>query len=212
MGCIYLLTFPNGKLYVGQTKRPPAVRFRAHRAALKADVKSPIYHAWRKHGEPTMTLLLDGVDVPELDEAERICIRALQTRSRKIGYNATEGGDEVYDRTGSPAHNRGVAYAARAAGLTIYVSTRPCPKGHIGQRYAKSSACVECAMQNNHSPQAAARKKKWRDSNPEKQQEYAQRPTVAARRRAWAAQYRATHREEIREYHREYQRAYRARS
>ena len=34
---------------------------------------------------------------------------------------------------------------ARALGLKRYVSARPCPAGHLGERYTISSTCCACA-------------------------------------------------------------------
>lgn len=205
------MTFPNGKLYVGQTRRALSTRVRAHRAAMRCGVRSPIYHAWRKHGEPVASVLMDSVPDADMDARECEWIARLNTRSRKVGYNATAGGDKVFDRTGYAAHNRGAAHDARARGDSTYESSRPCPLGHVGLRYSANSSCVQCALGNNRTAEATARKKKYRDKSKKKAKQYAKRPEVVARRRAWAAKWRVENRAKIRAYHLEYQRAYRAR-
>src|SRR5579863_10633946 len=34
--------------------------------------------------------------------------------------------------------------AARVRGDTRYISTKPCPKGHVGERFVISTACCTC--------------------------------------------------------------------
>jgi hypothetical protein len=34
---------------------------------------------------------------------------------------------------------------ARAAGLTRYISAKPCPQGHVGERFVASTRCCACA-------------------------------------------------------------------
>lgn len=90
MGWLYLLTFPNGKLYVGLTSISIAARMRQHRYAAKND-NSLLYRAWRKHGAPTCSPLFE-VPEDELPDNERALIRTLRTQTPH-GYNSTEGGD-----------------------------------------------------------------------------------------------------------------------
>jgi hypothetical protein len=37
-----------------------------------------------------------------------------------------------------------VREAARVAGDTRYISAKPCPKGHVGERFVISTACCAC--------------------------------------------------------------------
>lgn len=91
MGTVYLLTFPNGKQYVGQTSNDPAKRFAGHKAFSKKGFNLPVYNAWRKHGAPTMEIL-ETVIGNVLCEAERNWILLLGTQLPG-GYNITEGGE-----------------------------------------------------------------------------------------------------------------------
>lgn len=157
-------------------------------------------------------MLVDAVRDADMDARECEWIEKLHTTSRKVGYNATVGGDRVFDRTGRAAHNRGSAHDARERGDSTYESSRPCPLGHVGMRYSANSSCVQCMINQNRTSEAAARKKKYRDKSKKKAKLYAQRPEVVERRRARAAKYRTENREKIRAYHLEYQRNYRAKN
>lgn len=88
---------------------------------------------------------------------------------------------------------------AIAQGLTKYATGRPCCRGHVGDRWAKSGMCVEC-----FAPVARANAARYRSENAEKCQESArlrhQRAMangesvaqVRARTKKASAQYRAT--------------------
>lgn len=91
MGQIYLLTFPNGKGYVGQTRKTLDARFRGHRNAARRGVGTLLYNAWRKHGEPRM---MDLGFVPDqiLNITECALILVCATKYPH-GYNTTAGGD-----------------------------------------------------------------------------------------------------------------------
>lgn len=82
---------------------------------------------------------------------------------------------------------RGARYEARQAGLSRYFSDKPCPKGHIGERYVVGG-CVICNLARST---ASAKR------NPEKVKENLRR-------------YRETHREKCREDDRVRQRQRRA--
>lgn len=104
---------------------------------------------------------------------------------------------------------------ARAGGLRIYQTGRPCPRGHIGDRYTNNNKCVACRCAEatawiaanperakaNHKAKylanpepAKARTKAWKLANPEKKRarnaawEKANPEKIRAkRRRAYAA-------------------------
>ena len=90
MGYIYLLTFSNGKFYVGQTRRSITCRFRQHRADAKIKCQ-PLYQAWRKYGEPALLVLAEAPHA-DLDRLEVSAIAAVGSID-PIGYNLTPGGD-----------------------------------------------------------------------------------------------------------------------
>lgn len=91
MGELYKLDFPNGKSYIGITKKTAAKRFKGHSQAARLGCRSPLYNAWRKHGEPTLMILA----VLEDDDLHAAEIRAIKAFGTLLpgGYNATRGGD-----------------------------------------------------------------------------------------------------------------------
>ena len=92
MGQLYKLDFSNGKSYIGITTRSADERFNGHRARCRS-VKggdSALYRAWRKHGEPVLTVLA-VVEDRDLAETEIRAIKAFSTLVPN-GYNVLEGG------------------------------------------------------------------------------------------------------------------------
>lgn len=84
----------NGKLYVGQTTRSLATRWKWHKHdRLKS--RNPIACAIRKYG-PNMfsiELLREGFKTQEqLDNAEKLFITVLRTGQKEHGYNVALGG------------------------------------------------------------------------------------------------------------------------
>lgn len=93
MGYLYRLMFGNGKSYIGITKqRDPSMRFRDHeRCAGDERRKSALYHAWRKHGAPSLQVLAQ-VENDDLLATEARAVSAYKTQIPS-GYNTTPGGD-----------------------------------------------------------------------------------------------------------------------
>jgi hypothetical protein len=92
MGFLYVLTFANGKQYVGQTRRTVHLRMIGHKSCASQGRMNPVSCAWRKHGEPTVSSISEMPDAT-LDTAERSTIVALNTATPN-GYNAESGGVE----------------------------------------------------------------------------------------------------------------------
>ena len=91
-GVIYLLTFANGKQYVGQTINNIEQRMRGHASSARKDnPRLPVHKAWAHHGKPDLLIL---VELPEeqLSPAEVFFISLIGTLSPK-GYNCTIGGE-----------------------------------------------------------------------------------------------------------------------
>ena len=87
-GTIYLLTFPNGKGYVGQTIQPMRKRLRQHRSKKAYAVGA----AWAKYGKPEVVVLAEGLETQaELDRAEELLIAGMGTMAPR-GYNLETGG------------------------------------------------------------------------------------------------------------------------
>lgn len=86
---IYILTFSDGKKYVGQTRRSVAERLDEHRYDMSRGIKRPLYEAWRAFGEPYCAVMECVVD--ELNELEIFVIDEIGSRFPN-GYNAVPGG------------------------------------------------------------------------------------------------------------------------
>lgn len=139
MAWLYKLEFSSGKIYVGVTKSTPQKRLALHRrdAALGRSTCA-VHQAWRKYGEPTMTILGE-FENGAIFEIEKQTIKELDSLAPN-GYNLTRGGEaspmehpEVRQKVSSSlkghqinvgrrhteASKRNMAAAQRAANKTI---------------------------------------------------------------------------------------------
>jgi len=63
---------------------------------------------------------------------------------------------------------------AKMAGLSRYFTGKPCPQGHISERFVSTRACSECAANKKHSwnkvnpEKVNLQKRSWRNANIEK--------------------------------------------
>ncbi len=96
MGCLYQLTSPSGKRYIGITAQPLKSRWRAHKAHAKRCADGHLQMAIRKYGAAgfsVKTLVLSD-DYSYLKLLEQRAIVSFKTKSPR-GYNLTDGGDGV---------------------------------------------------------------------------------------------------------------------
>ena len=91
MGELYKLDFTNGKSYVGITTKTAKSRFDNHKRCANTGKGAALYNAWRKHGEPKLTVLAVLED-KELASAEQRAIAVYGTLVPS-GYNMTSGGE-----------------------------------------------------------------------------------------------------------------------
>lgn len=114
MNILYKLTFAGGKVYIGQTVRTMDIRLSQHRTAANRGSLLPVHCAWRKHGEPMVSIIGECETPEELHQAEIAAIAEHNCRSPH-GYNISTGGDT------SPATIPEVAakIAAKAKGRKI---------------------------------------------------------------------------------------------
>ena len=93
-GCLYMLTFPSGKSYIGITLKTLDRRLSLHRSHARKGRAGAIYSAIRKYGDHSFTArkLVITDDREYLCELERRAIKAFGTRP-PYGYNLTDGGD-----------------------------------------------------------------------------------------------------------------------
>lgn len=111
---LYQLTFPNGKVYIGQTVRTMNARIAQHRTAAKRGSNLPVHNAWRKHGEPSVSILLECDCAETLHQAE---IDMIQKCGSLVpnGYNLSFGGDTAPSKSPEVA----AKIAAKAKGRKI---------------------------------------------------------------------------------------------
>jgi len=105
---VYLLTFANGKVYVGMSKTNArgltTDRYRRHAYDANTGKDSPIYNAWRKHGAPVRTILSTHTTRDEAALAEIGAIQAHDSMSPARGYNLQPGGQGLHAPVGSAVY------------------------------------------------------------------------------------------------------------
>lgn len=98
-GIIYKYTFPNGKVYIGQTRRHPEQRKREHLNTISGPTNKGFWEAYNEYGEPKYEELfvvdIDDVDilVQILNDAETYFIRLYKADYPEFGYNRTSDGN-----------------------------------------------------------------------------------------------------------------------
>ena len=92
-GVIYLYTFPNGKVYVGQTRRDLKIRDRQHFMPSTGPFNRAFYAAYKEQGEHTLEILetIENNDkralVKALNERETYYISLYKSSDPEHGYN-----------------------------------------------------------------------------------------------------------------------------
>ena len=99
-GYIYKIPFPNGKCYIGLTRRTIEERWKEHNKDAKGGDTKCLYNAIRKYD------MIDTFQMIEIDTAEtkeELCKKEIahieinNSNSAGInGYNMTDGGDGVF--------------------------------------------------------------------------------------------------------------------
>jgi hypothetical protein len=126
MHILYKLVFASGKAYIGQTARNMNTRIAQHKRSVKSGSQLPAHCAWRKYGEPEITVVAEFETQDELHAAEKAAIIAIGTLAPQ-GYNVAYGGESA------PSKNPEVA-AKIAAKAT-------------GRKYADVSSWVEASTE-----------------------------------------------------------------
>lgn len=97
-GVIYLYTFPNGKVYVGQTRRDPKVRHKEHLDPKIGPTNSAFWKAYQAQGEPKYEILethqFENVEqlIDVLNERETFFINKYKATDPDYGYNVKPSG------------------------------------------------------------------------------------------------------------------------
>ncbi len=148
-GCVYLISFPNGKRYVGMTKySSPELRLRNHR---KND--SLVGRALRKYDESEIEILARCTSWKELCELEKVYIASFNTK-KPAGYNLTAGGD------GSLGHSP-TAKTRKKLSSKLWGNSR-----RLGIKFSRESlAKIQRgnARQSKRRAASIGLKKKWQD-------------------------------------------------
>lgn len=109
-GYIYKYTFPNGKVYIGQTAQTVEARHYQHMYnADHLDAERSILlvdRAIHKYGEPKLeiveTIMYEDNDPigfqEELNEKEKLYIRKYKSTQKRFGYNRHLGGKEITEK------------------------------------------------------------------------------------------------------------------
>lgn len=97
-GVIYLYTFPNGKVYVGQTRRDPEIRHREHFDPHLGPLNSAFWKAYLEQGTPEYRILEThkcedvGNLVDVLNDRETYYIDLYKSSDPNFGYNVKATG------------------------------------------------------------------------------------------------------------------------
>ena len=92
-GYIYQYTFPDGKVYIGQTRRPLELRHREHLNPSSGQLNSGFWKAYQTVGEPSLSVLetveLDDMTelVDSLNRLETAYIFEKRATDPRYGYN-----------------------------------------------------------------------------------------------------------------------------
>ena len=102
-GIVYKYTFPDGKVYIGQTRRHPEKRKREHLDKIAGPLTSRFWEAVQKFGEPKYEEIYevecDSIDelVWKLNDAETYFIQLHRACNPDYGYNVEPRGHSFTD-------------------------------------------------------------------------------------------------------------------
>lgn len=92
-GYIYKYTFSDGKVYIGQTRRPPEIRNMEHFSKIIGKTNPKFWEAYNKLGKPEYEII-ETIEfarvqdlVEKLNELETKYIRLYKAANPKYGYN-----------------------------------------------------------------------------------------------------------------------------
>lgn len=92
---IYKITYPNGKIYIGQSvdiKR----RMYEHNNTNRPNNIYPCDKAIKKYGKITKIKILEETSPDKLNEKEKYWINFYNSNDKNVGYNLTPGGNNLY--------------------------------------------------------------------------------------------------------------------
>ena len=143
LGILYMLTFPNGKSYIGITRRTAEARFCEHVAfASSGRRKFAVHSAIQKFGAESVTVKsLASANWQYLKELEVRAIAAFGTLAPS-GYNLTQGGEGVVGFTDETRAKMGAANKGRkpSAETLAKLSAASAGRSHSPEARAKISS------------------------------------------------------------------------
>lgn len=160
---LYQLTFSNGKAYIGQTVRNMNVRMAQHRTAANRGSNLPVHNAWRKYGEPSVSILLECDCVEQLHQAEIDMIRDCGTLSPN-GYNLGLGGETAPSKSPEVAAKIAAKATGRKISDTSSMSEAVRIKWQNEDYRQKVSDGLKASWDNEKRQEASARAKKMWDT------------------------------------------------
>lgn len=113
--CVYVICFPNGKLYVGRTLAAASHRFQEH-----CQSKYPVGRAIRKYGKENVCLVVLHSDLSwkQAGKLEQRWIAQLGAMSPG-GYNLTAGGDGAIGFRHSDVARQRIGQSSRERPRTV---------------------------------------------------------------------------------------------
>lgn len=97
-GYIYKYTFPDGKFYIGQTRRNPEIRHREHLSPIIGPSNTGFWEAYQRLGEPSYEVIevLENESVTDLvnllNKRETYWIKYYEADKSEKGYNKMSHG------------------------------------------------------------------------------------------------------------------------
>lgn len=89
---VYMIVFPNGKYYVGQTMNELRKRIHGHVSHKNKDF--PVSRALNKYGDAWVTVLTECATKEELNIKEKEFISDFRSTDNEFGYNIRPGGQD----------------------------------------------------------------------------------------------------------------------
>lgn len=111
--CVYKLTFPNGKLYIGITTRFN-IRMNSHKHKEKGSSIKPLDNAIRKYGWESVKkeILFHDLCSSDAYDIEKRLIKEFNLTNFMFGYNLDSGGrTRIGSKNKNAAWNKGVKFS-----------------------------------------------------------------------------------------------------
>lgn len=152
-GCLYALTFPNGKKYIGITSGTLRRRVNLHRSHANTGRPGAVYNAIRKYGAQGFDALplVVASDWDYLCELEQKAIAAFGSMAPG-GFNLTAGGEGFRGQTFTPERRVKMSEARKGKGT----GPRPHARGWSHSTEAKRKI-AEAASAREFSPETRAK-------------------------------------------------------